>query len=375
MLHTWRHCESKPRPAESNPHQPPKVAAVIVTFIIASFATSNLYRSAPEAISTAESECPRTIPNTLSPQFASTATLVNSTLTFTPAVSPPAGSPPSPSQPFEISVVTTQTLVPLHSTHCLALRVPRPMVSTLKRVYLTSLDPDATLPGGQASPPAPRLCVCSSSFDATTVLPAPHPEAPTSHTCTRCTAALAHIPLNASANVYAPDDWFLLSLPEKVEARQALLLTWVSHPQAAFLASAPFRLPTCSSSTNAPAGCSNTPERYERALLGSPGGFMPSALERGAETVAYCLTVVVPDDVAVVWATEEERQEALPGAFPFPFFPAYHGVPWRCFPLLCCTCLLGLCDAAFWASSFLRPFALFPPVVVPPFHQPPLSRL
>lgn len=310
----------------------------MLTFLILSFSTASLYRSAPEALNTVEASCPEELPTELLPQFEASATLYNTSLTFTrhPGA---AGTAP---QPFDVVAQTTQRLVPQQSTHCLAVRVPAAVAATLRHIYLTALPTTtaaADAADGDAARAPSQLCVCAAADDDS---PAPLPSTSDALKCpTTCDKALQLLTLNSTDDVYRHGQWHRLSLPEKVEAGRELELTWLSAPAAAFAASAPYELPACADGGSAPAPaqaqgnappspepvgpwltnvsapvCSPGGSRIERALLTAPPQFMPDVLADGAARAAHILSVAAPSDLQVLWSTPAEHWTHHAGVAP-----------------------------------------------------------
>lgn len=283
---------------------------MIGVFIAVSLTTSHSNStSVPEAISSTEIACPEQLPTHISGQFQSTATLYNTTLTLT---RDPAADPVS-DPPFSVSAVTTQTVVPTQATHCVAVRVPAAVAATLVHVLLapTPPDEDDVADGGAPVATPPPLCVCANA--AAPALPPPHPQQTDIECGTACSAALLKLPLNMTSDVYQPDDWHLLSLPEKIDSGQALTLTWVSQPAGGFRVSEPFKLPPCGTDDDA-GSCSETPEAFDRAVFAGVTQIMPLVLDRDGEDAAWKLAVVAPPELQILWATEPERAEETAGA-------------------------------------------------------------
>jgi hypothetical protein len=307
------------------------LCAVILAFMILSFATAHVYRkeAVPEALQSSEASCPKELPIALSPHISSISSLYNTTITITRTTNTFGMG-----RLYDISAVTAQHITPAQSTHCVAVRVPPAVLKTLQHIHLAALP--SRSPGmdqtsfsqghldgsGTGTPDGTQLCVCASS-DTPTTLPAPHPSTHTTLQCPlTCEAALQHLALNDTQGTYGSKDWYLLTLPEKVDAGRVLALSWTSHPSAAFLESSPYALPHCEPKSNQDKSvggaevnvtaelCSSTTDRVESALFGDQMQFMPHVLAQGADTAGYVMHVVVPSDMQVLWANLAEHSSS-----------------------------------------------------------------
>ena len=295
------------------------VHAVVGVFAILCIMSASYQQSAPgsapEAIASVTTSCPATLPDHFAPIFASTATMYNMSVTVTRLQ--PANASAPPGVPYDISVATTMTLAPTQDTRCIAVHVPAVVLATLQHVYLSSSDEPAEGAGVVAAAPAPRLCVCADQSPARP-LPVVHPRTPEPGECElSCEDALRPLPLSDPGEVYNARAWHVLTLPERVAAGFPLKITWIARPDLVFLASTPFKLPACAAdvvSANVSTElCSESPGRWEQAVLSSVRAFAPSVLRQGAETAGFAMTVSAPADLRVLWSTPVEQVATIAG--------------------------------------------------------------